>query len=106
MQHDELHYEKCDMRKEPAMQLNAYLLYNGNCEEAFKFYEKCLGGKIEAMLQYGGTPTEHHLPPGWGTKIMHARLVVGDAVLMGSDDPMNPGQTAKGFSVALGTEDP
>ena len=38
------------------MQLNAYLIFNGQCETAFKFYEKCLGGKIEAMIPHAGTP--------------------------------------------------
>ena len=33
------------------MQLSPYLFYNGNCEAAFKFYEKVLGGKIEMMLR-------------------------------------------------------
>ena len=28
------------------MTLNPYLSFNGNCEEAFKFYEKVLGGQI------------------------------------------------------------
>ena len=32
------------------MKLNPYLLFNGQYEAAFKFYEKCLGGKIEAMM--------------------------------------------------------
>jgi uncharacterized glyoxalase superfamily protein PhnB len=30
------------------MQLNPYLLFNGDCEAAFKLYETVLGGKIEA----------------------------------------------------------
>ena len=34
------------------MQLNPYLLFNGNCADAFKFYEKCLGGKIVTMMTY------------------------------------------------------
>ena len=34
------------------MQVNPYLFYNGNCEAAFKFYEKVLGGKIEVMLTH------------------------------------------------------
>ena len=38
------------------MQLNPYLLFNGNCADAFKFYEKCLGGKIETMMTHEGTP--------------------------------------------------
>jgi PhnB protein len=88
------------------MQLNAYLLFKGNCEEAFKFYEKALGGKIEAMIPHAGSPAEKHVPPEWLDKIMHARLAVGDAVLMGSDAPLDKFDEPKGFSVALHTDDP
>src|SRR5215510_8123308 len=42
--------------KENAMQLNPYLSFDGRCEEAFKFYEQCLGGKIVAMMTFGGSP--------------------------------------------------
>jgi uncharacterized glyoxalase superfamily protein PhnB len=69
------------------MQLNPYLTFNGQCETAFKFYEKCLGGKIEAMVRHTGTPTEQHVPPEWREKIMHARLTVNGEVLTGSDAP-------------------
>jgi PhnB protein len=69
------------------MQLNPYLTFNGQCETAFKFYEKCLGGKIEAMFRHTGTPAEQHVPPEWRDKIMHARLAVNGQVLMGSDAP-------------------
>lgn len=44
------------------MQLNSYLFFNGQCEEAFKFYEQCLGGKIEAMLPHEGSPAADHVP--------------------------------------------
>ena len=40
------------------MKLNPYLFFNGQCEEAFKFYEKCLGGKITALIPHAGTPAE------------------------------------------------
>lgn len=88
------------------MLLNAYLLFQGNCEEAFKFYEKCLGGKIEAMITHAGTPAEQHVPAEWRDKIMHARLVVGEAVLLGSDAPLDGFEEPKGFSVALQSNDP
>jgi PhnB protein len=88
------------------MQLNAYLLFKGNCEEAFKFYEKSLGGKIEAMIPHAGTPAEKHVSPEWRDKIMHARLLVGNAVLMGSDAPLDKFEEPKGFSVSLNTNDP
>ncbi|HSZ20661.1 MAG TPA: VOC family protein [Candidatus Acidoferrum sp.] len=88
------------------MQLNAYLLFHGNCEEAFKFYEKSLGGRIEAMIPHAGTPAEQHVPAEWRDKIMHARLVVGDAVLLGSDAPLERFEEPKGFSVSLQNSDP
>lgn len=88
------------------MQLNPYLLFNGQCEAAFKFYEKVLGGKIEAMLPHEGTPAAEHVPPEWRKKILHARLSVGDEVLMGSDAPPDRYEAMKGFSVTIGVNDP
>jgi len=55
------------------MQFNPYLSFNGDCEEAFKFYEQLLGGKIEAMFRHEGSPAASHVPPEWGQKILHAR---------------------------------
>ena len=81
------------------MQINAYLNFNGTCAEAFRFYAQALGGTIEAMIPHEGTPAAEHVPPDWRDKIMHAKLVVGDAVLMGSDAM---GSAAPdGFAVAL-----
>src|SRR5262245_37931141 len=88
------------------MQINPYLYFNGDCEAAFKFYAQCLGGKIEAMMPHAGTPAEGHVPAEWRSKILHARLTAGDAVLMASDAP--PGHFAKpqGFSVSIQIKDP
>jgi PhnB protein len=88
------------------MKLNPYLSFNGQCEAAFKFYERALGGKIEAMLPHEGSPMEQHVPPEWRSKIMHARLSVGDVVLMGSDAPPDRYRPMQGFSVTLGIDDP
>ena len=88
------------------MQLNPYLSFKGDCEAAFKFYEKCLGGKIVALVPHTGTPAEQHVPPEWRNKIMHARLTVGDEVLMGSDAPPDRYEQPKGFSVTLQVDKP
>jgi PhnB protein len=88
------------------MQLNPYLTFNGQCEAAFKFYEQCLGGKIEAMMPHAGTPAEEHVPVEWRNKILHARLAVGDAVLMGSDAPPERYEKPRGFSVSLQINEP
>ena len=89
------------------MQWNPYLAFNGQCETAFKFYERCLGGKIVAMMPYGDTPAAGHVPADHRGKIMHARLVVGSQVLMGSDaHPGHPYGGVKGCSVAIHVETP
>ena len=88
------------------MKLNPYLTFNGQCEAAFKFYEQCLGGKIVAMVTHAGTPAEEQVPAEWRNKILHARLIVGDEVLMGSDAPPDRYEEPKGFSVTVGIDDP
>ncbi|HMK41867.1 MAG TPA: hypothetical protein VK451_09965 [Methyloceanibacter sp.] len=65
------------------MQLSPYLTFNGDCEQAFKTYNKILGGEIVAMIPHEGTPAEGGVPPEWRKKIIHARLVGNGMVLMG-----------------------
>jgi PhnB protein len=88
------------------MQLIPYLGFNGQCEAAFKFYEQCLGGKIVAMMTYGETPAAGHTSPEFKDRIMHARLVADDAVLMGGDRPHAESETARGFCVSIQIDDP
>jgi PhnB protein len=86
------------------VQLNPYLNFDGRCEEAFKFYEKLMGGKITAMMPHEGTPAADHVPPEWRRKIMHARLEIGGVALMGSDASQQYYSEPKGISVSLGID--
>lgn len=89
------------------MQWNPYLTFDGNCAEAFRFYERCFGGTILAMVPYGDTPSGEHMPAASSCKIMHARLLAGNQLLMGSDaHAMQPYQGVKGCSVAVAAETP
>ncbi|HEY7786734.1 MAG TPA: VOC family protein [Pyrinomonadaceae bacterium] len=87
------------------MELNPYLLFSGDCEEAFKFYAQTFGGKIEGMSTHADTPSEQHVPAEWRNKILHARMVIGDQVLMGSDAPPGHYQKPQGFSVSIRVKD-
>ena len=69
------------------MSLNPYLYFDGQCEEAFKFYEKRLGGKITFMMTWEGASMAGQAPPGWATKILHAGLAFGNGVLEGCVTP-------------------
>ncbi|GAB3383337.1 VOC family protein [Lysobacter fragariae] len=88
------------------MQLNPYLMYDGNCEEAFKHYAKVLGGQL--MLQrYGEAPGCESMPENGRDKIIHARLDVDGQVLMASDCPPNDKyEGVKGCSVAINVSKP
>lgn len=88
------------------MQLQPYLEFNGQCEAAFKFYEQCLGGKIEALITHENMPTEVPVPAGWRAKIMHAAMHVGETVLMGSDRPEDDYKATTGFHLSLAFKDP
>src|SRR5215204_4620713 len=89
------------------MRWNPYLTFDGKCEAAFKFYERCLGGTILAMIPFEGTPSAEHVPAEARNRIMHARLAVGEQVLMGSDSmPSHPYEGIKGCSVAMQVDEP
>ncbi|HUL34083.1 MAG TPA: VOC family protein [Candidatus Eisenbacteria bacterium] len=87
------------------MTFNCYLYFNGNCEEAFNFYARLFGGTIEALFTHEGTPAAIQVPPEWQKKILHARMSLGDAVLMGSDAPPGRFHLQQGFSVNIGLHD-
>jgi PhnB protein len=88
------------------MKLNPYLTFHGKCEEAFKAYEKILGGEIVAMMPHEGTPAEGNVPAEWRKKIIHARLVTDGTVLMGSDAPLDRYKPMQGFTVTLNIKEP
>src|SRR3954469_17633887 len=69
------------------MQLNTYLNYGGNCEDAFNFYAQNLGGKITMMMKHGEQPDGRNTPDNWVNKVLHARLNLGGWELFGADIP-------------------
>jgi len=87
------------------MQLNPYVNFNGQCEAAFKFYEKVLGGKIIFSMTWGEMPGAEQFPAEMHKLIMHSTLNVGDQVLMGADAPPDRYQPPKGMNVSIHVKD-
>ena len=87
------------------MQLNTSLNFNGQCRAAFKFYEQCLGGKIQTMMTWGESPMADHVPAEWRDKIIHTYLIVGDGALLGSDAPPDRFEKPQGFAVTIQMND-
>lgn len=87
------------------MQLTSYLIFNGQAEAAFKFYEQCLHGRIARMMRFGEAPGCEQMPAETRDWLIHVRLEVGDQVLMASDCPPDrPYEGIKGCSVSVQVE--
>src|SRR5260370_3694791 len=83
------------------MTLHTYLNYGGNCEQAFRFYEQHLGGKIIMMMTHGQAPNPSNVPSNWKNAILHARLNIGETVLMGADIPPDRFQPMRSAYLSL-----
>jgi PhnB protein len=75
------------MKMEGSMKLDIYLNYRGNCERAFRFYEQHLGGRITSLMRHGELPNQPNVPPDWKDAVLHARIEIGNTLLMGADVP-------------------
>ncbi len=83
-------------------EINNYLIFDGNCREAMKFYEKCLGAELQ-LIPFSEMPGD--APAEAKDRIMHARLAKGPAVLMASDTmPGHAFQQGNNFSVSVQCE--
>ena len=68
------------------MKLYTYLNYGGNCRQAFEFYVEHLGARIESLRTHGEIAGEGNpVPPEWRDAVVHARLELGDTLLLGAD---------------------
>lgn len=87
------------------MSVHPYLFFSGNCREAFDRYQEVLGGDLQVMT-VGDMPEDEEAMPGSKPKdVMHAALVFGDGILMGSDDPTSDGSPKVGVSVVYTSSD-
>ena len=75
------------MTKQNSAKLDVYVNYPGHCEEAFRFYEQHVGGSIISMMKHGEAPPNPNIPENWKNAVLHARMEIGNTLLMGADIP-------------------
>jgi PhnB protein len=86
------------------MKLNTFLNFGGNCEEAFRFYERHLGGRISMWMRRAEQPDQRVTWPGWEQSIRYALLDVGETQLMGADVPPGVFQPMRSVYLSLTVE--
>jgi PhnB protein len=69
------------------MHLHTYLNFGGNCEQAFRFYEQHLGGRVTLLMRHADGPEAQRFGPEWDDKVLHARLDLGGTFISGADVP-------------------
>ena len=87
------------------MKITPYLAFQNKCEEAFKFYEKVLNGKITFMMKYGESPMAEQTAPEARNNVIHASLQIQDQLIHGADAPPQHFSKPAGFSVSIGLKD-
>lgn len=92
-----------------ATSVNTYLMFNGNCEEAFLFYKSVFGGEFPYIGKYKDAPAEdgaEALSEQDLNRVMHVSLPIGNTILMGSDSHPKFGDVGFGdnFSISVNTE--
>lgn len=88
------------------MQIECYLTFNGNAEEALNFYAQALGGKVKDLMRYDSMPKgEMEVPANWQQKVMHSNFEADGARFMASDSfPGSPPPQYGGFAVSVYVE--
>ena len=88
--------------------LNPYLMFNGNCEDAFLFYKSVFGGEFELLSRYETMPEHKDFPISDEQKnnIMHVSLPISEhSCLMGADDIQNQQNTGSNITISINLED-
>ncbi|MDO9164482.1 MAG: VOC family protein [Rhodoferax sp.] len=90
------------------MKVEPYLFFNGRCEEAMAFYKETIGAEVTFQMRMNEAPDPPPpgaIPEGFGNKIMHANMRIGDTMLMVSDGNSNMQPTFNGFTLSLSVAD-
>jgi PhnB protein len=76
-------------------------MFDGTCEEAFRFYQQLLGGTLQTMLTYGDSAMANQTPEHLRKRILHATLVGDTCELLGADVMPQDYQRPAGYAVVL-----
>lgn len=79
-------------------QISVYLTFNGNCGEAMRFYQKCLGGEL-SIQRVEESPMAGQWPAAVQKNVLYAALNKDNLVLLGSD--IGPDTLVSGNTISL-----
>jgi len=87
--------------REFQMNISIHISFKGQCEEAFRYYEKHLGGVIDGLYKFKDTPASKTAPSEWQDKIVHGGVLIGNVEIAGADVVPEQYEQPKAFSLLL-----
>src|SRR5215470_13009600 len=86
------------------MTMYTYVNFAGTCAEAFRYYEKHLGGTISMMMTHGQAPDQSQVKPEWKDAVLHARISIAGTELLGADIPSAQPMRSAYLSLSVDTD--
>lgn len=81
--------------------VEAYLFFDGKCEEAIEFYRKALGAEVVMLMRFKESPDPTMCPPGGENKVMHSNLKIGSTTVFASDGRCTGHPGFQGFALSI-----
>jgi PhnB protein len=88
------------------MKVQPYLYFNGRCDDAIAFYKKAVDADVGMLARFKESPNPEQAPPGWGDKVMHAELKIGENTILLSDGRGEGKTDFENFALTIIVEDP
>ena len=88
------------------MKVQAYVTFDGRCEEALEFYKKSIGAVVTGLMRWKDSQDKDMKgPPGYEEKIMNAAFRIGETELMADDGMGEKRAEFKGMTLAIEVAD-
>lgn len=83
------------------MEMSTYLYFNGDCEQAMRFYAEVLGGEVSGVFRNSDAPDPSARMPGADHLVMNMAVKFGNAAILASDAPGDWYTRPAGFNVTV-----
>ena len=83
------------------MNVQPYLFFDGQCDEALEFYKKAIGAAPKVLMRFKDAPDKSMITPGVEDKVMHAQVQIGDATVLMSDGRCQGKTNFQGFALTI-----
>ncbi|MDR3418183.1 MAG: VOC family protein [Nevskia sp.] len=89
------------------MLIQAYLNFEGRCDEAIEFYRRALDAEVTMLMRFKDSPEPHdgRIAPEAMNKVMHSSLRIGETIIMATDGFGGGKPQFQGITLSLAVAD-